>query len=59
MIETIFALASAPGRAGVAVIRVSGPAAGPALDLIAGAPRPTPRAAALRRVSDARGGEID
>ncbi|MFW5660123.1 MAG: tRNA uridine-5-carboxymethylaminomethyl(34) synthesis GTPase MnmE [Oceanicaulis sp.] len=59
MIETIFALASAPGRAGVAVIRVSGPAAGPALDLIAGAPRPTPRAAALRRFSDARGVEID
>ena len=28
--ETIFALASAPGRAGVAVIRISGPAATPA-----------------------------
>ena len=28
--ETIFALASAPGRAGVAVIRISGPAAAPA-----------------------------
>lgn len=29
--DTIFALASAPGRSGVAVIRLSGPGAGPAL----------------------------
>lgn len=46
---TIFALSSAPGRAGVAVIRVSGPAAGPAVDLMA-APRPKPRFAAFRKL---------
>ncbi|MEQ8432720.1 MAG: tRNA uridine-5-carboxymethylaminomethyl(34) synthesis GTPase MnmE [Oceanicaulis sp.] len=59
MQDTIFALASAPGRAGVAVIRVSGPLAGPALDAVAGAPRPTPRVAALRRFITADGFEID
>ena len=36
---TIFALSSAPGRAGVAVIRISGHGAGSAIDLMAG-PRP-------------------
>ncbi|WP_158965089.1 tRNA uridine-5-carboxymethylaminomethyl(34) synthesis GTPase MnmE [Chachezhania sediminis] len=35
--DTIFALASAPGRAGVAVIRISGPAAFPAVSEITGA----------------------
>lgn len=34
--DTIFALASAPGRAGVAVIRVSGPAAGEVLRAVCG-----------------------
>ena len=34
--DTIFALSSAPGRAGVAVLRVSGPGAGPALVAFAG-----------------------
>ncbi|TRO95950.1 tRNA uridine-5-carboxymethylaminomethyl(34) synthesis GTPase MnmE [Glycocaulis profundi] len=59
MTDTIFALASAPGRAGVAVIRVSGPEAGPALDALAGSPRPAPRAAALRRFRDDEGAVID
>jgi len=59
MQDTIFSLASAPGRAGVAVIRVSGPLAGPALDAVAGAPRPAPRTAALRRFIAADGAEID
>ena len=59
MQDTIFALASAPGRAGVAVIRVSGPLAGAALDALAGSPRPVPRAAALRRFRDGAGEEID
>lgn len=45
--DTIFALSSAPGRAGVAVIRVSGIAAGRVLDAMAGG-RPAPRIAALR-----------
>lgn len=47
--DTVFALASASGRAGVAVFRISGPNAGPALDAIAG-PRPEPRVAAFRHV---------
>jgi len=46
---TIYALSSGHGRAGVAVIRVSGPAAGAVLDAMA-APRPRPRYAALRRL---------
>ncbi|KAA5803838.1 tRNA uridine-5-carboxymethylaminomethyl(34) synthesis GTPase MnmE [Alkalicaulis satelles] len=59
MTDTIFALASAPGRAGVAVIRLSGPLAGPALDALTQRPRPAPRAAALRRFHDDSGAVID
>ena len=60
MSDTIFAQASGPGRAGVAVIRVSGPGARSALDQIAGSPRPEPRQATLRgfRRPD-EGGVID
>jgi tRNA modification GTPase len=54
--ETIFALASAPGRAGVAVMRLSGPDAGSALARLAGA-LPSPRRAARRRFADPRTGE--
>jgi tRNA modification GTPase len=46
---TIFALSSAPGRAAVAVFRVSGPDAGGVLDALV-SPRPKPRTAAFRRV---------
>jgi tRNA modification GTPase len=42
-------LASAPGRAGLAVVRLSGPGAGAALEALAG-PRPEPRRASLRRL---------
>lgn len=59
MTDTIYALASGPGRAGVAVIRVSGPEAGGALDALAGAPRPAPRQAVLRRFSAPGGAVID
>jgi tRNA modification GTPase len=55
--DTIFALSSGHGRAGVAVIRLSGPAAGVALDRLA-APRPKPRVAAFRRVRDPETGEV-
>ena len=48
--STIFALASAPGRAGLAVVRVSGPAAGAALAALAGG-MPQPRRASLRRLA--------
>ena len=47
--DTIFALASARGKAGVSVVRISGPRALAALEALA--PRvPEPRAAALRRL---------
>src|SRR5580700_8033850 len=55
--DTIFALATAAGRAAVAVVRISGPRAGEALDGVAGK-RPEPRRASLRRLRD-RGEIID
>lgn len=51
MSDTIFALSSAPGRAGVAVIRVCGPAAKDVLERLGGRV-PQPRQAVLRRLSD-------
>ncbi|MGB6770012.1 MAG: tRNA uridine-5-carboxymethylaminomethyl(34) synthesis GTPase MnmE, partial [Methyloceanibacter sp.] len=56
-VDTICALASAPGRAGVAVIRISGPAAGDALRALCGPP-PPPRQASLRKLKDPRHGEV-
>ena len=47
---TIFALASGSGRAGLAVVRVSGPRAGAALELLSGN-KPQPRRASVRRLS--------
>jgi tRNA modification GTPase len=47
--ETIFALASARGKAGVSVIRVSGPKASEAGRLLAGS-LPAPRVAGLRKL---------
>jgi tRNA modification GTPase len=44
--DTIFALSSAAGRAGLAVIRISGPGAGAALERLTGAVLPDPRHAA-------------
>ncbi|RVT99490.1 tRNA uridine-5-carboxymethylaminomethyl(34) synthesis GTPase MnmE [Rhodovarius crocodyli] len=49
MSGTIFAIASGAGRAGVAVMRVSGPEAGQALAALAGG-LPRPRHASLRRL---------
>lgn len=57
MSDTIFALASAPGRSGVAVIRLSGPLSGPALCALTGKPVPPPRLATLARLRG-EGGEI-
>ena len=58
MPETIFALSSAPGRGGVAVVRVSGPQAARAVTALAG-PLPPPRQAVLRRLAHPPGTEID
>lgn len=57
MTDTIYALASGRGRAGVAVLRVSGPAAGAALCRLGGAALPPPRRAVLRRFRDPGTGE--
>jgi len=51
--DTIFALASAPGRAGIAVFRISGPAAGAALRAVCGRDSlPDPRRAVRCRLVD-------
>lgn len=55
--STIFALSSAPGRAGVAVVRISGPKAGMALNVMA-PKRPKPREAAGRKILHPTTGEI-
>ncbi len=54
--ETIYALSSAPGRAGVAVVRISGAGAGAALECLTGKPKPPPRRAALRALIDPQSG---
>ena len=57
MTDTIYAAATAAGRAAVAVVRVSGPAARAAVKALAGK-SPRPRLAALRTLSS-DGGPID
>ena len=57
--DTIYAPSTAPGRAGIAVIRVSGPLAGAALVALTGQEIPVPRRASLRRVCDSQGAPID
>lgn len=56
--DTIFALATAYGKAGVAVIRVSGPLAHHAGTTLAGS-LPKPRVAGLRLLKDAQGVRLD
>lgn len=56
--DTIFALASGGTRAGIAVLRLSGQAAGDIADAIAGS-RPAPRRAALRRLRAPEGATLD
>lgn len=58
MRDTIFALATAPGRAAVAVVRISGPGAGASLSILAGRP-PRPRRASLRTLRRPGGAPID
>lgn len=57
--DTIFALSTARGRAGVAVIRISGPASDNVLlALAAGVELPMPRALSLRHLRDPRDGSL-
>jgi tRNA modification GTPase len=58
MIATIFALATAPGRAAVAVVRLSGPGARAAVEALGGSVPPA-REARLRRLSRGDGALID
>ncbi len=58
-VATIFAPATGPGRAGIAVIRLSGPAAGRALESVTDRPLPPPRRAVRRRFHDAVGEDVD
>lgn len=48
MADTVFALATAPGRAAVAVMRLSGPEADRALAALTGGRRPAPRVTGVR-----------
>lgn len=57
--ETIFALSSAPGRAGVAVVRVSGSLSAAAIETLSGKALPAPRSAALRQLRDRGGAPLD
>ncbi|MBP2306180.1 tRNA uridine-5-carboxymethylaminomethyl(34) synthesis GTPase MnmE [Azospirillum melinis] len=54
---TIYALATAPGRSGVAVVRISGPEAGSALVALTGRPLPAPRRAVLTKLRDPKTGD--
>jgi len=56
--DTIFALASAQGKAGVAVVRISGPRASEAGLALAGS-LPEPRRSAVRLLTDSAGGFLD
>lgn len=55
--DTIFALSSAPGKAAVAVVRISGPAAAQIGQTLA-APLPAPRHAALRILRHPKAGGV-
>jgi tRNA modification GTPase len=56
--DTIFALASGFGRAGIAVIRMSGSGSRTALESLLAGPLPAPRRASLRRVREPSSDDI-
>src|SRR5690606_32631455 len=58
MTDTLYALATPPGRGAIAVVRLSGPATAQALDAL-GAGGLEPRRASLRALCDASGEVID
>jgi tRNA modification GTPase len=57
--DTIFALATAPGRAGIAVLRVSGPHASRAIERLTRKSVPAPRKAVLAGFFDEAGRPLD
>ena len=56
-IETIFARSTAPGKAGIAVLRLSGPRAGTVLSDLTGRALPSPRMASLATFRDPGNGQ--
>lgn len=56
--DTIYALATAPGKAGIAIIRLSGPKAHGILEALAGR-MPDPRIATVAKLRDLGGGVLD
>ena len=57
--DTIFALSSAPGRAGIAVLKLSGPRVRTALQQVTGSASPRPRKALVRDLVTADGRIVD
>ncbi len=57
--ETIAAIATASGRGGIGVVRISGAALAPLAEQLTGKPCPAPRLAALTRFLDEHGQAID
>ncbi len=55
---TIFALSSGAGRAGISVVRLSGPCVSRALSQLTGADLPPPRRTALRALRDPSSGDL-
>ena len=58
MTDTIFALSSGTGRAGLAVIRLSGPASGATLECLSGCPLPPSRHATRAILRDPADGDL-
>ncbi|WP_417490187.1 tRNA uridine-5-carboxymethylaminomethyl(34) synthesis GTPase MnmE [Maricaulis sp.] len=59
MTTTIYALATPPGRSGVAVVRLSGPGAGDILGAMLSGGLPAPRQASLRKLHSVQGDVFD
>lgn len=57
--DTIYALSTAPGRAGIAVVRVSGPGVSAVVEALTRSGVPRPRSAVLREFSNGTGRSID
>lgn len=55
---TIYALSSGPGISGIAIIRISGPNASKAINLLTGQPVPPPRIATLRKINSINTSEL-
>ncbi len=59
MTDTVFALASGSAHAAIAVMRLSGPAAGATVQALCAGTLPAPRHASLRRLRDPSGATLD